>query len=262
MYNIKFLCASLVSLSTRIITYYVIQGCYQAISIGSVVWLLHGVTITLAIIELLTKKTLLGTAFFFYGMIVSAFIGFGLDFGTTIFSSIAGISQQEALSTAPCIKENEIYPGWYPFLLIITSISFNMLINSHYKQLLPMTSVAILAFLTSYISSSFLGKNGTIVASSFVASSASHLISHFAGTPSIIYTIAGLFMLVPGSLAVNGFSKFLQEDRSGGMELAVDVVICTLALSVGIFFSSIIFKQKETSAWYDKIKRKSSNIDF
>lgn len=66
----EFLSAFMVSLLTRVVSRYIYKVCYKPVVISSVIWLLQGITITLAVIELLTRKLVAGTVRLFYGIVI------------------------------------------------------------------------------------------------------------------------------------------------------------------------------------------------
>lgn len=76
------------------------------------IWLLQGVTITFAIVELMTKNLISGTVHLFYGIIMSALIGFGLDLGTVVFGHSMGISKTVAMQATACTPDRGLAPGW------------------------------------------------------------------------------------------------------------------------------------------------------
>jgi hypothetical protein len=53
-----------------------------------------------------------GTVRLFYGFIISASIGFGLDIGTLLFGRIFGLSTKEAYDATQCEPDRGISTAW------------------------------------------------------------------------------------------------------------------------------------------------------
>lgn len=66
----EFIAAFVVALLTRTISNHVVPLCFSSVAISSIIWLLQGVTITLAMVELLTRKLVSGTVRLFYGIMM------------------------------------------------------------------------------------------------------------------------------------------------------------------------------------------------
>jgi len=229
--------------------------CYKAVTISSVIWLLQGITITMAIIELLTRNLMIGTVRLFYGVVMSALIGFGLDLGTVVFGQAVGKSKQEAMAETMCQAGRGITPHWYPLFFLITTLSFNMLLHSHFRQLVPMTITAAICYTCTYLLDPVLGTNPTSIIAAFTTGVCANLYSRYSGNPSILCVISGLILLVPGSVAVSGFFLFLQKDTSGGIGLAVSMLSVALSLAVGLFLSSLFVRHDETKDWFARLDR-------
>jgi uncharacterized membrane protein YjjB (DUF3815 family) len=192
---------------------------------------LVGVTITLAIIELITRNLVSGTVRLFYGITISAIIGFGLDIGTTLYALAASTPKDQVIRDTACSPDRGIDPRWYPLFFLITSLSFNLLLNTHWRQLMPMTIIAALCYVTSYFTYPILDQNLSSIASAFVVGMCANLYAQWSTNPAILYVLSGLLMLVPGSMAVSGFFQFFQNDAASGVGLAITVlVVCSMLI--------------------------------
>jgi uncharacterized membrane protein YjjP (DUF1212 family) len=70
------------SFLARVLNHYVTPLCYNAVTISAVIFLLQGITLTLAAVDILTKNLVSGTVRLVQGFLVSAVISFSLDMGT------------------------------------------------------------------------------------------------------------------------------------------------------------------------------------
>lgn len=208
----------------------------------------------MAFVEILTKKTMNGTVRFFQGITVSALIGFGIDTSTNLFSSIFQLPKASLYEKFVCNHEFQVNPFWFPVLFVLANISFNMLANTHYKQLFPMIVISAIGTATFFSSSLFpTSVKFSAVLSAFTLGAGATIWSHVSGDPVIIGLIGGLYMLVPGGLAVKGFIMFFNNDSTSGFAFVTAVVQTALSLAVGIFASTLLLDGRETSEWFKHI---------
>jgi uncharacterized membrane protein YjjB (DUF3815 family) len=86
-----------------------------------------------------------------------------------------GLSKADVTADTTCSPVGLNQWLYIPFL-IVTSISFNMLLNAHLKQMFPMILSASIAFTASYTLSP-LGNNASSVLAAFLSSAAANLYS-------------------------------------------------------------------------------------
>ena len=96
----EFSATFLVSIIVRTISYRWRTVCYRAIVMSTMVFSLQGVTITLSFIDLMTRDLISGTTRLFYGLLVSAMIGFAMELSTSTYASIVGQSYDDILSAS------------------------------------------------------------------------------------------------------------------------------------------------------------------
>ncbi len=86
--------------------------CYKSVVLSSVIWLLQGINITLALVEILCKKLVPGTVRLFYGFVISATIGFGMDLDTLLFARAFQLERNDAYAASACETTRGISPNW------------------------------------------------------------------------------------------------------------------------------------------------------
>ena len=190
---------------------------------------------------MLTKNLLSGTVRLFYGFTISSIIGFSLDLGTQVYSHAIGITKQDVILDTYCASPG-IGGAWSTPFFIVICLSFMMLINGHYKQFIPMMSCASIAFISTYYLSEKLDIHSTYIVASFLSGCCANIYSKIFHSPSIVGVLMALLILVPGGLAVNGFSLFIEKNIDGGLLLSINVVSISISLSIGFFLSFMFVK--------------------
>lgn len=248
----EFSATFLVSIIVRTISYRWRTVCYRAIVMSTMVFSLQGVTITLSFIDLMTRDLISGTTRLFYGLLVSAMIGFAMELSTSTYASIVGQSYDDILSASNCSADRTIDPNWYPLIFLVTTLSFNLLIETHKSQLLAMEFISACCFVVYYYTASAVTSQLPVILAAFTAAALSNVYSRITGQPAIVYTIPAVFLLVPGSIAVSSFYTVLTLNLRDGANLTFSVVTGALAVAIGLFAASTIVQVPDIEEFFHK----------
>lgn len=248
----EFAATFVASIIIRLINQYFTPLCYRAILMSTIVFSLQGVTITMAFIDLLTRDLVSGTTKLFYGMLISAIIGFGMDISTSTYAAFAQRSYEGVIEDSSCVPGRLIDPNYFPLLFVITSLSFNVLLESHVNQLVPMLVISAFSYAVYYFLSEYVDSVLPVVLASFTAACLSNLYSRFTGHPSVIYIITAVILLVPGSVAASSFFNVLTLDLQNGLNLTFSVVTGALAIAIGVFGASAVVQVPDIEEFFSK----------
>ncbi|KAJ3188407.1 hypothetical protein HDU85_005558 [Gaertneriomyces sp. JEL0708] len=215
----QFLAAVVVALTTRTLIHFGAPICYSPTILSSILFLLQGVTITLAMVELATRNMISGTARLAYGLTMTGLIGYGLDLGATIPARIFGIPKLPDTAQGACPTAMD--SRWSFALFLPTSLALSLSLNAHPLQLPVMTLVSFLGFAAASLTEASLSPTLSSALGSFCAGLASNIHARVTGAPAVVGVYAALNMLVPGGLALRGISKVIDgADVTDGLGLA------------------------------------------
>ena len=124
-----------------------IISCFGAVTFSGVLWNLPGLTITVAVLELSNRAMVAGTSRFFYAILNSLQIGFGIAIGMRI-------GQFDSAITTSCDGSLRWYDGPFFFVMIIC---YNILLRSSLSQWPGMLLVSSLCYSVSLLSSKIFG---------------------------------------------------------------------------------------------------------
>ncbi|MYL54328.1 hypothetical protein GLW08_13415 [Pontibacillus yanchengensis] len=79
----------------------------------------------------------------------------------------------------------------------------------------------------------------TLIAS-FVIAMVSQMLARMYKTPMIVFSVAGIIPLVPGSLAYDAMRSFVQNDYSLAISIAAKAFMISGAIAFGLVFSEVI----------------------
>ncbi|KAJ1927766.1 pheromone-regulated protein prm10, partial [Tieghemiomyces parasiticus] len=209
--------------------------CYWGVVLSGMVNLLPGLTLTLSVTELASRNVISGSVRLFYALIVAFLIGFGLTLGTNIYTSSGrGIPS----SSYTCQPISQYY--WF-LLFPITSLSFNLYLRANLRDYPSMLLISAAGFTANHFASQYFDASYLSPAiASFVIATLSNVYSRVFHQMAINNILAGILLLVPGSLGVKGSLALLGNDSSQAYQFALQMVIISLSVSVGLFASSLM----------------------
>jgi uncharacterized membrane protein YjjB (DUF3815 family) len=139
-----------------------------------------------------------------YAIIFSLFLGYGITVGTTIY----GLMDSKAVSDIQCPKAGAFqnpYVQRFPFVAIMTV--WLLIINQgKWKQLPPMTFIALSGYISNYFSTKRLGSNSQVAntVGAFTIGILGNLYSRLWHGHAATAILPGIFILVPSGLAATG----------------------------------------------------------
>lgn len=164
-------------------------------------------------------------------MLISLELGFGLAIGSRL------VFWRPHLGDQVCGNISD----WYNIILIFgVIIPFVILLDAHPHQWPPMIMCSLLAYVVSYFSQQHFTPDISAVMSSFVVGISSSVYARITKKSSLVSSLAGILLLVPGSLGVRGTSSFLANDVISGINFTFQMLVTGVSLTVGLFCAKLI----------------------
>ncbi|KAJ5301550.1 hypothetical protein N7508_006413 [Penicillium antarcticum] len=178
--------------------------CFSAIAQASIALILPGFLVLCASLELQSHQIIAGSIRMVYALLFSLFIGYGITVGTTVY----GLIDNGAVSDTSCPKDGAFknpYVQRFPFVTIMTV--WLLIINQgKWKQLPPMTIIALSGYISNYFCTKKLGSNSQVAntVGAFTIGIMGNLYSRFWHGHAATAILPGIFILVPSGLAATG----------------------------------------------------------
>jgi len=244
----EFLAAVICSFLARIADGLITPICLQTTLLSALIWLVQGWTMTNAVVEIATKNPMTGTSHLFSGIVTTAMMGFGLDVGSAVADlfGVPAASEQSVDALSGACARHLPWAARIPIFVPVT-LSFSLLLNAHRRQLGPMSVLAALAFaistaidfaprlqpLNSFLSAAVVGVCGNLFANA-------------TGRPAMAATSSGIFILVPGCLALRSVTA-LFGGAGVGLALTSKVLSVAVSIGAGIFMASLLVVPREVT---------------
>ncbi|KAI8370401.1 uncharacterized protein BYT42DRAFT_502206 [Radiomyces spectabilis] len=221
-------------------------ACFTSVAIPSILVLLPGYGMTMAMMELSSHHIPTGTIRLVYAIIYTLMLGYGLQMGSSLYGSINSSGADDGLCN------RSVNPWFYIPLFPMMSISIGVSFGSSPKEWPSQIFCAASGFCVTY----FLGKvvpDSQIVGSiaAFATALYANLALKVTGEPPLSPLCVGVTFLVPGSIGVRGVYALLHQEDLAQAIFALRMIMIAMGLSVGIFAASmIIYPSGKTKSLY------------
>jgi uncharacterized membrane protein YjjP (DUF1212 family) len=222
--------------ATAVATYWPPASSY-VITLGSLIIMVPGLTITVAMKELATRHLASGTARLAGAFVLFATMGFGVAFGTRLGSYLFG---------APVFVEPIVLPQWTELAaLVIAPIALAVEMQAERRFIPWIVAGCALAFAGARLSANFLGTELGVFAGATLLGLGSNLFARWKRRPSAIVLIPGMIMLVPGGMGFRGLSALLQGEVVSGVETLFLVTMVAIALVTGLLVANTLIPPRK-----------------
>lgn len=207
--------------------------CFLAMALSGVLDILQGFRIVYAVIEVMSKHTLSGSADLIEGVIFTGLIAFSLRSGLLVAGAILNYGD-DIDSFEAC--DAGINPLWYILLVPASSLSWCALFNPNYRDLLPMAFHGSLAFAINYgLEKGGVNRNVNLFCAAAVVTFSAGALSRFTGRQAVGNTVAGIYVLVPGAFLAKSLLYGLETLEAFG-----EVVLRGIIIGLGCWTGSIV----------------------
>lgn len=248
-----FLSAFLIAMCSSALDRYVYDNelCLYGQLFGGIVWLLPGIPITFAQLELYSKMIIYGSSRLLYGISQAFQLGFGLAIGYALVGSSDSIPDSFKNG---CHEPLSVY--WHFLLLPIASISFGILVLAKWDQLPGMVLCAGVGQFVSYILEPALDServNPAPLMSAIAVTITARVYAYTFNQRPLVYIISGLVVLVPGGVGVRGVTDMWSGDISNGLSFTAKMLLVGVCLALGVFIALLPRK-----SWIVRSRRRAA----
>lgn len=226
--------ASFFTLFCATILHHFLKGDIDSYTIGAILLLVPGLTITTAISELADQNFISGTAKLMKGVLTLLSISIAyILFQELSFSNVSTNVANHTTTTRSLIPAG--------IGTIISVFSFSIIFQVPRKALIWSTGTGFLSWMVfrQFQNPQYYGL------ASFLASLTVGLVSLGLGswfkTPSQIYSVPGVLALLPGMMALSSFRSFAAGSNDSGIQTAFQVTLVAGTIVFGLFFARVPF---------------------
>lgn len=201
-------------------------------TLAALVFLLPGLTLTVAMIELATRNLISGTSRFTGAMLVLMQLGFGVALGRHV---------DKLLPAAPPPLPILPLPAWttVPTLVVIT-LALAVLFRARLRDGFWILLAAVLAYGGGRLGASWLGPELGAFVGAFALGVSSNLFARLFDRPSLVIIVPGVMLLVPGSIGFRSLESMMAQDVVAGLTTAFSMVFVLVGLAAGLLLANTV----------------------
>jgi uncharacterized membrane protein YjjP (DUF1212 family) len=207
-------------------------------TLGGLIVLLPGLTLTTAMTELSSRHLAAGTARLSGAIMTFLAIGFGVALGGTIDQRVFGLPPTGALAPLP---------GWAEWLaLLLAPLAFMVLLRAPRRDAPWVVGACVLTFFGGRIGAAVLGPELGLFVAALTAGVVSNGYARWLRRPAPVTQVPALLLLVPGSVGFRSLALLFQRDVVIGVEQAFRTVLMLSALVAGLLLANVLLPETST----------------
>ncbi len=202
-------------------------------TLASLIVLLPGLSLTVAMSELATQHLMSGTARF-AGAVVSLFqLALGVALSRELIARLFPAASQQ-LTAAPL-------PAWAELIALgLAPVAFAVLFRARKRDIPWIIGTGVLGFSGARIGASWLGPELGVLVGAFIVALVSNLLARRLRRPASVTLVPGLVLLVPGSIGFRSLSSFIERDVLSGTEGIFRMFLVATSLVGGLLLANAV----------------------
>ncbi len=207
------------------------------ITLASIVILLPGLHLTIALREVATGNLVAGSARLVDAVMTLMMLAFGVALG-----------RQVAMQFAAAFKESASIPlaPWTEWLaLLAVPLAYLVLFQARKRDFQWLLIASVVAFVAARLGSAWLGPELGAGLGAMALGVAANLFGRHTRLPNQIMELPGLLLLVPGSIGFRGLAFLTMGETEMGVQTAFRMVFLAVALVMGLSLANALVRPRK-----------------
>jgi uncharacterized membrane protein YjjP (DUF1212 family) len=204
----------------------------KPVIMASLIVLLPGLTLTVAVAELSSQHLVSGTARFAGAVVVLLKLAFG---------TVAALQIATMLGWHPAEAVPVQMPWWIEWVALgCASFAFAVLFRAALRDYPVVIAAAWLAYLTSRFGGQAMGNEAGVFFAGLVVGAVSNLYARLANRPGALLRVPGIILLVPGSIGFRTLSSAFERDVMMSIDTGFTLLAVLISLVAGLLFGNLL----------------------
>lgn len=201
-------------------------------TLGGLIVLLPGLTLTVAMSELATRNLASGTARISGAFMTFLAIAFGVALGNRLGSAVFG-GVPAAVPAA--------LPGWAALVaVVVAGLGFVVALRAELRDAPWIVLIGSLGMLGGRAAAATLGIELGTFAGALAVGLASSVYERWSRRPAAVVLVPGILLLVPGSVGFRGLTSLMERQAVAGIETIFSMILTAVALVAGLLIAAFI----------------------
>ncbi|MEZ6242992.1 MAG: threonine/serine exporter family protein [Phycisphaerales bacterium] len=202
----------------------------ETVTLAGVIYLIPGLTLTTAVTELSTRNLVSGTARLIGALTVLVSIGFGVVVGQRV-GQMLGLGMGER---GGALGEWTVWAS-----LAVTAPSLVVLFRARWVDVWIIAVSSVVAFFAARVGVRELGSEVGVCVAAFAVGMLANGYARTLNRPSVVASVPGILLLVPGAIGFQSFSAFTSHDAVEGVQLAFEMILVAVSLVAGLLLANV-----------------------
>jgi len=119
-------------------------------------------------------------------------------------------------------------------------LAFAVLFKAAWRDYPLVMAAAILGYVVTRVAGLWVPSPAAVFAASVVITLASNIYARCANRPGALIRVAGIILMVPGSVGFRGVSSLIERNTTLGLDIALDLTIILVALVGGMLIGNVL----------------------
>jgi len=211
---------------------------FQIVVMSSLIVIIPGLNLTIAMTELAAKNLVSGTARLMGAMVDFFKISFGVMLGHQLGTYTLGKLSPDFALPLPEL--------WHWPALFIGSISFTIIFNARSKDFIWIFFSGFVAIIVMKLSGLGLPSELALFFAGLAVGVASNSFARIFNRPAMLPLLPGIIFLVPGSIGFKGLNLIFQTHYVQGLGNGFKMLIVAMTIVAGLFFANVFVNPRRS----------------
>jgi uncharacterized membrane protein YjjB (DUF3815 family) len=200
--------------------------------LASLIVLLPGLGVTVAVNELATQNLASGTARLFGAITTFLTIAFGIVMGRNVGLHFFPV---EPPPPGPPLELGVVLVA-----MGLSALAFTVLFQARLSDAAWILLAVLVAYGGTRLGRELFAPDAAAWTGAFSLGIASNLFARYRARPASVMSVPGLLILVPGSLGYFSLSAFMERDVQHGIEAAFTMTIVAASIVMGLLMANVV----------------------
>ena len=234
----EFLAAFICTLMAYTIKHYFPATHFQIVLMASLIVIIPGLSLTIAMVELAAQNLVSGTA---------RFMGAMVDFFKISFGVMSGVQVGKFIYSTMAPNNSTPLPEyWIIPAIVIGSLAFTIIFKAKPKDLKWILLSGLAAIFSIKLSNLFVSDIMSIFIAGIVVGAGSNIFARVYNRPAMIPLLPGIIFLVPGSVGFKGINLIFETNYAQGLGTGFQMFIIAITIVAGLFLANVLVNPRRS----------------
>lgn len=207
------------------------------VTLASLVVLLPGLSLTVAMTELATRNLIAGTARLMSAVIVLLELVIGVALGERLAAALVDIHQATPIAL----------PEWAHWVALATSaLAVGVIVQAHVRAFGWIIGGCLVAYVGTRAGTAWLDSELGVLVGAFALGVLANVYARTLDRPALVVVVPAMLLLVPGGMGFRGMSSLLDRDTLTGVDSLFAMLIVAMAIVAGLLVATALVSPRRS----------------